>query len=153
VVEVGIDIPNATVMVVLGAERFGLAQLHQLRGRVGRGSAKSFCVLVSPKRDSDRLAAMTALVTKDGRERLLNGFELAERDLQIRGPGQFLGKEQSGPMEQLRVVDLMDIDPRLLDDASAEADRIVATDPELERPEHRGLREAVDDLWRRYGYA
>ena len=153
VVEVGIDIPNATVMAILGAERFGLAQLHQLRGRVGRGSARSFCVLVSPKRDSDRLAAMTARVTEDGRERLLNGFELAERDLQIRGPGQFLGKEQSGQMEQLRVVDLMDIDPRLLDDASAEADRIVATDPELERAEHRGLRDAVDELWRRYAYA
>jgi ATP-dependent DNA helicase RecG len=153
VIEVGIDIPNATVMVVLGAERFGLAQLHQLRGRVGRGSERSFCVLVSPMKDSDRLAAMTERIALDGRERLLNGFELAKRDLQIRGPGQFLGQEQSGFADQLRVVDLMDIDPRLLDDASAEADRIVAVDPELTRPEHRGLREAVDELWRRYAYA
>jgi ATP-dependent DNA helicase RecG len=153
VVEVGIDIPNATIMVVLGAERFGLAQLHQLRGRVGRGSTQSFCVLVSPEKDSDRLRAMTERVELDGRERLLNGFELAQRDLQIRGPGQFLGQEQSGFADQLRVVDLMDIDPRLLDDASAEADQIVSSDPELERPEHRGLREAVDDLWRRYAFA
>jgi ATP-dependent DNA helicase RecG len=153
VIEVGIDIPNATVMVVLGAERFGLAQLHQLRGRVGRASTQSFCVLVSPAKDSDRLAAMTERVQLDGRERLLNGFELAKRDLQIRGPGQFLGQEQSGFADQLRVVDLMDIDPRLLDDASAEADRIVASDPELGRPEHRGLRDAVDELWRRYAFA
>ena len=160
VIEVGIDIPNATVMVVLGAERFGLAQLHQLRGRVGRGTMQSFCVLVSPMKDSDRLAAMTERIagspgegSADGRERPLNGFELAKRDLQIRGPGQFLGQEQSGFADQLRVVDLMDIDPRLLDDASAEADRIVAADPELERAEHGGLREAVDELWRRYAYA
>jgi len=160
VIEVGIDIPNATVMVVLGAERFGLAQLHQLRGRVGRGTMQSFCVLVSPMKDSDRLAAMTERIagspgegSADGRERPLNGFELAKRDLQIRGPGQFLGQEQSGFADQLRVVDLMDIDPRLLDDASAEADRIIAADPELERAEHGGLREAVDELWRRYAYA
>jgi ATP-dependent DNA helicase RecG len=153
VIEVGIDIPSATVMVVLGAERFGLAQLHQLRGRVGRGSARSFCVLVSPAKDSDRLRAMTERVALDGRERLLNGFELAERDLAIRGPGQFLGQEQSGFADQLRIVDLMDIDPRLLDDVRAEADRLIAADPELERPEHAGLREAVDDLWRRYALA
>ena len=162
VIEVGIDIPNATVMIVLGAERFGLAQLHQLRGRVGRAAMQSFCVLVSPTKDSDRLAAMTERIDTDEPggsrgvsppRRLLNGFELAKRDLQIRGPGQFLGQEQSGFADQLRVVDLMDIDPRLLEDASAEADRIVAADPELERTEHRGLREAVDDLWHRYAYA
>ncbi len=153
VIEVGIDIPNATVMIVLGAERFGLAQLHQLRGRVGRAALRSFCVLVSEAKDSDRLAAMTERVGLDGRDRPLNGFELAKRDLAIRGPGQFLGQEQSGFVDQLRVVDLMDIDPRLLDDATSEADRIVANDPELERPEHRGLRDAVDELWQRYAYA
>jgi ATP-dependent DNA helicase RecG len=151
VVEVGIDVPNATVMVVLGAERFGLSQLHQLRGRIGRGTQRSFCVLVSPETDSDRLRAMTERVTKDGRERALNGFELAQRDLEIRGPGQFLGAEQSGFADQLRVVDLTDMDPRLLEDVSAEVDRIMAADPELERIEHAGLRDAVDDLWRRYG--
>lgn len=153
VVEVGIDIPNATVMVILGAERFGLAQLHQLRGRVGRANAQSFCVLVSPAKDSERLAAMTARVEKGGHDRLLNGFELAERDLQIRGPGQFLGREQSGHMDELRVVNLMDIDPELLEDVRAEVDRLLSEDSELVRPEHAGLREAVDELWRRYAYA
>jgi ATP-dependent DNA helicase RecG len=150
VIEVGIDIPNATMMVVLGAERFGLAQLHQLRGRVGRGTQRSYCVLVSPTKDSDRLKAMSERVEKDGRERVLNGFELAQRDLEIRGPGQFLGKEQSGLADQLRVVDLTDIDPRLLEDVGSEVDRTMAADPGLERPEHRALREAVDELWRRY---
>ncbi len=154
VIEVGIDIPNATVMVILGAERFGLAQLHQLRGRVGRREGqRAFCVLVSSRSDSDRLGAMTERTDKDGHARLLNGFELAQRDLQIRGPGQFLGQEQSGFADQLRVVDLMDIDPRLLEDAARQADRIVESDPELERPEHQGLREAVDDLWERYAFA
>jgi ATP-dependent DNA helicase RecG len=154
VIEVGIDIPNATVMVVLGAERFGLAQLHQLRGRVGRGDQRSFCVLVSPQSDSDRLLAMTETKTDpDGTSRLLDGFELAERDMQIRGAGQFLGREQSGLAEQLRIIDLADIDPDLLADTTAEASRLIGSDPELERPEHAGLRGAVDDLWRRYGYA
>ncbi|MDE3111487.1 MAG: ATP-dependent DNA helicase RecG [Chloroflexota bacterium] len=154
VIEVGIDIPNATVMVVLGAERFGLAQLHQLRGRVGRRAGqRAFCVLVSPQSDSDRLRAMSERVEKDGTDRLLNGFELAQRDLRMRGPGQFLGQEQSGFADQLRVVDLTDIDPRLLDDASGEADRVVAADPDLERAEHRGLRDAVDELWERYAFA
>jgi len=154
VVEVGIDIPNATVMVVLGAERFGLAQLHQLRGRVGRGTARSFCVLVSPAQDSDRLAAMTARKrTTDGREVPLDGFDLAKKDLEIRGPGQFLGQEQSGFADQLRVVDLVDIDPKLLEDTSSEADAIVARDPELRGPDHAELRAAVDELWRRYALA
>ncbi len=154
VIEVGIDIPNATVMVILGAERFGLAQLHQLRGRIGRGEKRSFCVLVSPATDSDRLAAMTERKRlADGSEAILDGFDLAKRDLQIRGPGQFLGQEQSGFVDQLRIVDMTDIDPRLLEDTTAEADRIIAMDPELERAEHSGLRDAVDDLWQRYAYA
>jgi ATP-dependent DNA helicase RecG len=153
VVEVGIDVPNATVMVVLGAERFGLAQLHQLRGRVGRGTARAYCVLIGAAR-SERLAAMTEKKRlADGREIPLDGFDLAKRDLAIRGPGQFLGQEQSGFAEQLRVVDLMDVDPQLLADTSAEADRIVAADPSLERAEHSGLREAVDELWDRYALA
>src|SRR5207302_6409595 len=97
VVEVGIDIPNATVMVVLGAERFGLAQLHQLRGRIGRGSERSYCVLVSDASDSERLAAMTAKKRdENGREVPLDGFDLAKRDLAIRGAGEFLGERQSG---------------------------------------------------------
>ncbi len=154
VVEVGIDIPNATVMVILGAERFGLAQLHQLRGRVGRRGQKAFCVLVSEKaEESQRLAAMTEKKRReDGSERPLNGFELAQRDLLIRGAGEFLGKEQSGESE-LRIVNFADVDPRLIDETAAEADALLARDPQLERPEHAALAAAVDELWRRYAFA
>ena len=148
VIEVGIDIPNATVMVVLGADRFGLAQLHQLRGRVGRGAEKAYCVLVSDAADSPRLTAMVE--QKDGRP--LNGFELAERDLEIRGAGEFLGERQSGAPE-LRVVDLADVDPRLVEETAGEADRILRSDSELVRPEHELLARAVDQLWRRYALA
>src|SRR5207237_791370 len=137
VVEVGIDIPNATVMVVLGAERFGLAQLHQLRGRVGRRGQRAYCVLVSEKaEESERLAAMTE--RKPGTDDPLDGFDLAKRDLEIRGAGEFLGERQSGAPE-LRIVDLADVDPALIDDTAAEADQLLATDPQLERPEHGSL--------------
>ena len=149
VVEVGIDVPNATVMVVLGAERFGLAQLHQLRGRVGRSDKRSFAVLVSDDAaESERLQAMVE--RKDGRP--LDGFALAQRDLEIRGAGEFLGDEQSGVDEQ-RIVDLKDVDPRLARETAEDADVILARDPTLERPEHAGLATAVEALWRRYALA
>ena len=152
VIEVGIDIPNATVMVVLGADRFGLAQLHQLRGRVGRRGQKAFCVLVSEKAgESERLAAMTEIDRRTGKS--LDGFELAKRDLAIRGAGQFLGELQAGLENELRIVDLADLDPSLLDETALEADQILARDPQLERPEHAGLAAAVDELWRRYALA
>jgi len=149
VVEVGIDVPNATVMVILGAERFGLAQLHQLRGRVGRGDKRSYAVLVSDDAsDSERLQAMVEL--KDGKP--LDGFALAQRDLEIRGAGEFLGDEQSG-VDELRIVDLKDVDPRLARETAEDADAILGTDPTLERPEHAGLAVAVEALWRRYALA
>ncbi|GAC1695994.1 MAG: ATP-dependent DNA helicase RecG [Candidatus Limnocylindrales bacterium] len=154
VVEVGIDVPNATIMIVLGAERFGLAQLHQLRGRVGRGEKKAFCVLVSQSAaESERLGAMTERRTgPDGVARPLDGFDLAKRDLEIRGAGEFLGDEQSG-VSELRIVDLSDVDPRLAAETAAEADAILAADPTLERPEHADLAIAVEALWRRYALA
>ncbi len=153
VVEVGIDIPNATVMIVLGAERFGLAQLHQLRGRVGRRERRSFCVLVSGVSDSARLAAMSEKKPlADGGEAPLDGFDLAKRDLEIRGAGEFLGERQSGAPE-LRIVDLADLDPRLISQTAEEADRILGNDPLLERDEHHSLAAAVDDLWDRYALA
>jgi len=148
VVEVGIDVPNATVMVILGAERFGLAQLHQLRGRVGRGAERAYCVLVSDVEDSERLAAMTE--RKDGHP--LDGFELARRDLEIRGAGQYLGDEQHG-LSELRIVDLADVDPRLAMETADEADAILSRDPALERAEHARLAAAVEALWRRHGLA
>jgi len=148
VVEVGIDVPNATVMVILGAERFGLAQLHQLRGRVGRGAERAYCVLVSGTEDSERLAAMTE--RPDGQP--LDGFELARRDLEIRGAGQYLGDEQHG-LSELRIVDLADVDPRLATETAEEADAILSQDPALEGPEHAQLAAAVEALWRRHGLA
>jgi ATP-dependent DNA helicase RecG len=149
VVEVGIDITNATVMVILGAERFGLAQLHQLRGRVGRGDKRSFAILISDAAaDSERLQAMVEQT--DGKP--LDGFALAQRDLEIRGAGEFLGDEQSG-VDELRIVDLKDVDPRLARETGEDADVILAADPTLERPEHAGLARAVESLWRRYALA
>ncbi|HEV8228536.1 MAG TPA: helicase-related protein, partial [Candidatus Limnocylindria bacterium] len=152
VVEVGIDIPSATVMVILGAERFGLAQLHQLRGRVGRRGQRAFCILVSEAAgESERLAAMTE--RKPDSDEPLDGFDLAKRDLQIRGAGEFLGKRQSGEENELRIVNLADADPSLLDETAIEADRILASDPQLESEEHASLADAVAALWRRYALA
>jgi len=149
VVEVGIDFPNATIMVILGAERFGLVQLHQLRGRIGRGEKKSFAVLVSDAAgDSERLSAM--IERKDGKP--LDGFDLAQRDLEIRGAGEFLGDVQSG-VDELRIVDLKDVDPRLSRETNEDADAILAADPTLELPEHAGLAAAVEALWRRFALA
>jgi ATP-dependent DNA helicase RecG len=108
-VEVGVDVPNASVMVIEHAERFGLSQLHQLRGRIGRGAAKSHCVLVGPTRMTDEARArLEAMV------RTSNGFEIAETDLELRGPGEFFGTRQSGslgfqianPMRDRAVLDL-----------------------------------------------
>jgi len=90
-VEVGVDVPNATVMVIEHAERFGLAQLHQLRGRIGRGARKSHCILVAPSRMTDEARARLETMVRTS-----NGFEIAETDLQLRGPGEFFGTRQAG---------------------------------------------------------
>jgi len=138
-------------MVILGAERFGLAQLHQLRGRIGRRGQKAWAILISEAaEESARLAAMTEVSERTGEP--LNGFELAKRDLEIRGAGEFLGKEQSGESE-LRIVDLADADTELIDETAVEADALLAKDPQLERPEHALLAAAVEELWRRYALA
>jgi ATP-dependent DNA helicase RecG len=141
VIEVGIDVPNASVMLIEHAERFGLSQLHQLRGRVGRGPWKSFCILLTAGRPSEdarrRLDAMEA--TNDG-------FRIAEVDLQLRGPGDFFGTRQSG-LPEFRVADLLR-DAALLEEARTEALAIVAADPDLRAPEHAGLRQALLARWR-----
>lgn len=131
VVEVGVDVPNASVMVVLDAQRYGLAQLHQLRGRVGRGAAKSFCILIYP--DDARETERLAILTKSS-----DGFFIAEEDLRIRGPGEFAGTAQSGAAE-LRLGDLVR-DFELYREAKADAERTIAVDPHLSGPEHSGLR-------------
>ena len=139
VVEVGVDVPNATVMLVEGANRFGLAQLHQFRGRVGRGSAKAYCLLIPENSDeveNERLQAMTQ--TNDG-------FALAERDLEQRGPGEFLGTRQSGLGEELRLANLSDI--RLIEKARSQAQAVFHDDPEMSKPEHRLLANTLERFW------
>ncbi len=138
VVEVGIDIPNATVMLIEGANHFGLAQLHQFRGRVGRGEHKSFCILI-PDDDSD--ASNERL---DAMESTTDGFELAELDLKHRGPGDFLGTRQSG-FAELRTAQLTDI--RLIEKARREAQTFFATDPELKLEEHSLLAQELARFW------
>ncbi len=140
VVEVGIDVPNATTIMIDGAERFGLAQLHQFRGRVGRGEHQSYCILVS---DVDNEVTQQRLEAMKGTH---DGFKLAEIDLQLRGPGEFLGKRQSG-MPDLKVARLADT--RLLHAANREAQQILAEDPQLERAEHAPLRAKVQDFWQK----
>ncbi len=138
VVEVGVDIPNATVMLVEGANRFGLAQLHQFRGRVGRGTVKSFCLLIPEKEDAlenERLAAMAE--TNDG-------FVLAERDLQQRGPGDFLGTRQAG-YSDLKMASLTDV--RLIEKARNQAQLVFAKDPELSSSEHALLKQMLNRFW------
>ncbi len=137
VVEVGVDVPNAAVMLIENAECFGLSQLHQLRGRVGRGRHKSYCILVSDNKGEDnrqRLAVMT---------RTNNGFEIAEEDLKLRGPGDFFGSRQHG-LPSLRVADLT-CDMELLHEARAAAERLIAADPELDA--HPALQARIRELF------
>jgi ATP-dependent DNA helicase RecG len=146
VIEVGVDVPNASVMVIEHAERFGLAQMHQLRGRVGRGSAKSYCILMTGERVSEQAEArLDAMVSTQ------NGFELAELDLQQRGPGEFFGTRQAG-MPEFRVANLLRDRP-LLELAKAEAAKFVETpDPQITREERDAVWERLKQQWqRRYG--
>ena len=142
VIEVGVDVPNSTVMLIDGANRFGLAQLHQFRGRVGRGQHQSYCILVADSDTPDaeeRLGALTQ--TNDG-------FALAEKDLEIRGPGEFFGRRQSG-LPELRLASLLDM--KMLQIAQAEAQTIAREDPDLDKPEHQLLRERVARFWQNAG--
>ncbi|MBN2499295.1 MAG: ATP-dependent DNA helicase RecG, partial [Anaerolineales bacterium] len=138
VVEVGVDVPNATVMLVEGANRFGLAQLHQLRGRVGRGQGKSYCLLIPETPDAvenERLQVM---------HETTDGFVLAERDLEQRGPGEFLGTRQAG-FSELQMAALTDV--HLIEKARRHAQEFVQQDPELEKPEHQLLRQTLTTFW------
>ena len=143
VIEVGVDVPNAALMIVENAERFGLSQLHQLRGRVGRGQHKSYCILISDNKSEEtreRLAVMT---------RTNDGFKIAEEDLRLRGPGDFFGSRQHG-LPELHVADL-GADMNVLKTAQEAATRLLEADPGLLLPEHRALRERAYALIRAAG--
>jgi ATP-dependent DNA helicase RecG len=140
VIEVGIDIPNATVMVIEHAERFGLSQLHQLRGRVGRGSAAAYCLLVN-RAPRNPIAQQRLRVM----ERESDGFRIAEADLALRGPGEFLGTRQSG-LSDFRLANLAR-DSRLLTDARAEAQAWLQNDPELKSRESQEMRRILLQRW------
>ena len=139
VIEVGIDIPNATVMIIEHAERFGLAQLHQLRGRVGRGQHASYCLLSAHFPISEEgKARMKAM------QNSRDGFEIAEEDLKIRGPGDFMGTRQSG-LPVLKIANLLR-DIKILDIARKEAFALIDRDPNLEDPAHQLLKKTVHRL-------
>jgi ATP-dependent DNA helicase RecG len=138
VVEVGIDVPNASVTLVEGANRFGLAQLHQFRGRVGRGEHQSYCLLLADASTPDAEARLRVISETN------DGFKLAEEDLKLRGPGEFFGTRQSG-LPDIKLAKLGDV--RLLETARSEAKTIFEDDPELSRPEHRLLSRKLNAFW------
>ncbi len=142
VIEVGVDVPNSTVMVVEGANRFGLAQLHQFRGRVGRGEHQSYCILIANEGTSEAEQRLQAL------EQSNDGFILAEKDLELRGPGEFFGRRQSG-LPELQLASLLDME--MLQIAQEEAVKIYEADPDLQQDDHGPLRERVSQFWDKTG--
>ncbi len=139
VIEVGVDVPNASVMVIESAERFGLSQLHQLRGRVGRGAEQSYCILMSGnKLSADSKVRIQTMVKTN------NGFEISETDLQLRGPGDLMGTQQSGALDLL-IADLGK-DGEILKQAREEAQRILENDPSLEKEENRTIRLQIESM-------
>ncbi len=140
VIEVGIDVPNATLMVIENAERFGLAQLHQLRGRVGRGSDKSFCYLVATPKTDEAYRRIQVMVRSN------NGFEIAEEDLNIRGPGEFFGTRQSG-IPKFKIANIIS-DAALLETAKKEAMLLIKDDPQLNNTEHQLMKRMLNAHWK-----
>ena len=139
VIEVGVNVPNASVMVIESAERFGLSQLHQLRGRVGRGAEKSYCILMTgDKLSKDTLKRVETMV------RSSDGFEIAEVDLQLRGPGDLMGTQQSGLLN-LKIADLAK-DSQLVILARDAARAILEKDPNLSLPEYASIRMILVDV-------
>ena len=140
VIEVGVNVPNASVMVIMEAQRFGLSQLHQLRGRVGRGADQSYCVLVTPYK-----------LTADTRKRIdimcatNDGFRIAEADLKLRGPGDLEGTQQSGMAFDLKIANIAR-DGQIVQMAREEAQRIIDGDPECDRPENALLWNRLKEL-------
>lgn len=135
VIEVGVDVPNATIMVIEGADRFGLAQLHQLRGRIGRGEDKSYCLLFA-ETDNETAKSRLEMITRSS-----DGFEIAEHDLRLRGPGELFSTRQHG-LPDLKIANIVD-DYQLLVMARKNAFEMVRSDPMLTKPEHKNIRHAL----------
>ena len=133
VVEVGVNVPNATVMMIENAERFGLAQLHQLRGRVGRGDAQSYCIMINTT-DTDKSKKRLDILNRSN-----DGFEIANEDLKLRGPGDFFGIRQSGDM-QFTLADIYQ-DAMILQQVAGEVTRLLEEDPDLEMPKNQSLKQ------------
>ena len=144
VVEVGVDVPNATVMVIENAERFGLSQLHQLRGRIGRGSKKSYCILIS---DSKSETAENRLMTM---KNYSDGFKIADEDLKARGPGDFFGERQHG-LPQLKIADMLQ-DFDTMRTAQQCAQEILMRDGSLSRPENKLLSQRIAKMFESLEY-
>ena len=143
VVEVGVDVPNAVIIVIENAERYGLSQLHQLRGRVGRGHEKSTCILISDAQNEEAVTRLRVMCSTS------DGFRIADEDLKLRGPGDFFGSRQHG-LPQLSIADMAQ-DITLLKLAQEEARLLLHEDPDLEQPEHRGLRAETRRLFEKVG--
>ena len=143
VIEVGVDVPNAVIMVIENAERFGLAQLHQLRGRVGRGRHASTCILISDAKNEEAVRRLRVMCQTN------DGFRIADEDLKLRGPGDFFGSRQHG-LPDLKIADLMG-DMPLFQEAQETAARLIEADPDLTLPENQPLREEVSRLFHQVG--
>ncbi len=141
VIEVGIDVPNAVIMLIQNADRFGLSQLHQLRGRIGRGALKSDCILISDNQSSDTIERLEVIKNST------DGFEIADKDFELRGPGDFLGSRQHG-IPQLKIADIF-ADKNVLLKAKKEVEILLDYDPRLKFPENKELRQEVIDLYKR----
>ncbi|MGN0492518.1 MAG: helicase-related protein, partial [Acutalibacteraceae bacterium] len=141
VIEVGIDVPNSVVMVIENAERFGLSQLHQLRGRIGRGKNKSYCILISDIRSGDTKKRLQVI------KNCQDGFKIAEEDLKLRGPGDFLGSRQHG-LPDMKIADIF-ADRTVLHNAGVEAERLLTVDPTLSAPENKALRAEIAALYKK----
>ena len=145
VIEVGVDVPNAVIMVIENAERFGLSQLHQLRGRIGRGQYKSTCILITDAKNDTAQRRMKVMETTT------DGFKIADEDLRLRGPGEFFGSRQHG-LPEMKIADMLK-DRSTLEETQRAAKEIMAHDPELSSPESTALKNEIQRLFDAVGSA